>query len=246
MTLSSRCRTDDSFVVRIPFSAERSSCNFNVVPLRSRVEPLASVAPCVRVTVPPLEVTFPALSCKGYGRFKSAPFVISCDPALSSLSAVLIVRSVVAEPSVSAKLLSLRPPISIGPSVEIFVLSFSIKTVSESVWILSKSLKAPPNSRVPPVKLTFSVPPLKSVLFKRNVLLFVIATSAPSINAVSYSFNSPPEICAAELKATEPPVKIRLELSRLTLPLNMSEPALDSIFALFCKVSESFSVKLPD
>ena len=130
--------------------------------------------------------------------------------------------------------------------MEIFVLSFSIKIVSESVWILSKSLKAPPNSRVPPVKLTFSVPPLKSVLFKRNVLLFVIATSAPSIKAVSYSFNSPPEICAAELKATEPPVKIRLELSRLTLPLNMSEPALDSIFALFCKVSESFSVKLPD
>ena len=56
VTSSSRCRMEESLVIKSPFSAERSSCNFNVVPLRSRVEPLASVAPCVRVTVPPLEV----------------------------------------------------------------------------------------------------------------------------------------------------------------------------------------------
>ena len=63
VTSSSKCRILVSFVVRVPFSAERSAFNFKVDPLTSRVVLLASVPPWVSEIVPPLELIFPALSC---------------------------------------------------------------------------------------------------------------------------------------------------------------------------------------
>ena len=63
VTSSSKCRILVSFVVRVPFSAERSAFNFSVLPLTSKVVLFANVPPWVSVIVPPLELIVPALSC---------------------------------------------------------------------------------------------------------------------------------------------------------------------------------------
>ena len=90
----------------------------------------------------------------------------------------------------------------------------------------------PPSSRVPPVKATFDEP-AKLVFFKLSLLLFVMLTPAASVTDESYSFNSPPEICVAELNRAEPPVSSILELSSETFPMNVNAPELDSISASF-------------
>ena len=88
----------------------------------------------------------------------------------------------------------------------------------------------PPSSSVPPVKATFDEP-AKLVFFKLSLLLFVMLTPAASVNEESYSFNSPPEICAVELNRAEPPVSSILESSSETFPLSVNAPELDSIAA---------------
>ena len=233
------------FEVSVPLPAERLSLNFSVVPLTSRIPLLPKVPPWEKENVPPVEVMDPTVSWRGYGRIKSAAFVMSFESELSTASADCIVRSVVAEPSVSVKLFKPRPPITIAELLEIVVAAFSSKDVVLSVCTAPKLLYVPPSPSVPPVIPIVFVPGLMTVFFKLRVLSFVIPTLPASVNEESNNFNSPPEIAAPEFSATEPPVKSRLALSRATLPLNVSDPALDSIVPLSSIVPEPLRVRLP-
>ena len=67
----------------------------------------------------------------------------------------------------------------------------------------------------------------------------------PSVSEESNSCNALPEIVAPEFNVTEPPVKSRLALSSATLPLNVSDPELDSIVPLSSRVADPLRVKLP-
>ena len=197
------------------------------------------------MNVPAVEVMDPAESWRGYVRIKSAAFVMSCESELSTASVEFITRSVVAEPSVSTKAFKSRPPISSGADRVILVLAFSSKDVALSVCTAPKSLYVPPSPRVPPVNPIVYEPGLMVVFFKLRVLSFVIPTFPPSVSEESNSCNSPPEVAAPEFSATEPPVKSRLALSSATLPLNVSDPALDSIVPLSSRVADPFRVRLP-
>ena len=99
---SSRLRMEASSLVNVPALRSRVSDTDTVLPLTSRVPPVPRTRPSANVSVPAVEVSAPASSCKGLSSVRSALPVSSCEAAFSRTSGFGSVRPLLSSPSWSA------------------------------------------------------------------------------------------------------------------------------------------------
>ena len=99
---SSRLRMEASSLVNVPALRSRVCDTDTVLPLTSRVPPVPRARPSANVSVPAVEVSAPASSCKGLSSVRSALPVSSCEAAFSRTSGFGSVRPLLSSPSWSA------------------------------------------------------------------------------------------------------------------------------------------------
>ena len=147
---SSKLRMEVSLLVNVPVLRSRVSDTETVLPLTSKLPSAPKATPSANVSVPPVEVSAPASSCKGLSSVRSAFPVSSCEPAFSITSEFGSVKPLLPSPSWSACPLSASAPSVKGDVLETSVSPSSVSRVALSVTKLAHSTVAPCDSMVPP------------------------------------------------------------------------------------------------
>ena len=121
--------------MRFPLDLTKLPFRTQVLPLRSNLPGSESFPPPSKEIIPPVEVSPPSLILSSASKLKSASAVMSHSPGLSKVTVEVIVKSVLAEPRVSARFFNSNCLKEIVESLLTVILSSNFKVAEEAVRV---------------------------------------------------------------------------------------------------------------